>query len=70
MDPNRSKQIRSVLLSGQQIRALIEAARYALDHNRDLTDDENSTLDLALGPLSKTLGSINFERSRNGERAL
>lgn len=63
-------QKRSVRLSGEQIRALIDAARYARDYNEELSEAQCAALDLAREPLAAALGSINFERSRNGELAL
>lgn len=65
-----AKQMRSVRLSGEQIRALIDAARWSRDHNENLSEDECATLDLAREPLAAALGNINFERNRNGQPLL
>jgi hypothetical protein len=64
------KQMRSVRLSGEQIRALIEAAHWARDHNETLSEGDCATLDLAREPLATALGNINFERNRNGQSTL
>ena len=46
---------RSVRLTPEMMRELIEAARYARDHNEDLTEDQCSILDMARLPLAEAL---------------